>query len=88
MLAILIAFSMSWIDLGSKGVIKRVLGSGTEMFERSVNAKYSGWKINHVADGIKHIKMVKYYNGKPVKINVVEIKFQNFIFTIFFLFYI
>ena len=47
-----------------------------EMFERTINAKYSGWKINHVADGIKHIKMVKYYNGKPVKINVVEMN-QN-----------
>ena len=44
-----------------------------EIFERSMRSKYSGWKVNHVADGIKHIKMVKYYNGKPVKINVVEI---------------
>ena len=33
MLAILIAFSISLTDLGSKGLIKSVLGSGTEMFE-------------------------------------------------------
>lgn len=44
-----------------------------EIFERSVTAKYSGGKIYSVADGIKHIRMVKYYSGKPVKINVVEI---------------
>ena len=43
-----------------------------EMFERNIKAKYSGWTVNSVASGIKHIKMVKYYNGKPVKINVVE----------------
>lgn len=43
-----------------------------EMFERNIRAKYSGWRVNDVAQGIKHVKMVKYYNGKPVKINVVE----------------
>ena len=30
-----------------------------EIFERSMRAKYSGWTINNVADGIKHIRMVK-----------------------------
>ncbi len=43
------------------------------VFDYQMNLKYSEYKINSVADGIKHIKMVKYYAGRPVKINVVEI---------------
>ena len=43
-----------------------------EKFENRIKAKYKGYVINNVDTGIKHIKMVKYYNGKPVKINVVE----------------
>lgn len=43
-----------------------------EKFENNIKSKYKGYVINNVDTGIKHIKMVKYYNGKPVKINVVE----------------
>lgn len=43
------------------------------VFDYQMNLKYSEYKINSVVDGIKHIKMVKYYGGRPVKINVVEI---------------
>lgn len=43
-----------------------------EKFENKIKSKYKGYLINNVDTGIKHIKMVKYYNGKPVKINVVE----------------
>ena len=42
-------------------------------FNERVASKYSGWNVNTVADGIKHVKMVKYYSGKPVRINIVEI---------------
>ena len=41
-------------------------------FETKVATKYAGLKINNVSDGIKHIKMTKYYDGKPVRINVIE----------------
>lgn len=43
-----------------------------EKFENKIKSKYKGYVINNVDTGIKHIKMVKYYNGEPVKINVVE----------------
>ena len=43
-----------------------------ENFETRIATKYNGYTVNDVADGIKHIKMVKYYNGRPVKINIVE----------------
>lgn len=44
-----------------------------EKFNQRIAQKYKGHKINDVADGIKHIKMVQYFNGKPVRINIVEI---------------
>lgn len=43
-----------------------------EKFANKIKAKYKGYVINNVDTGIKHIKMVKYYQGRPVKINVVE----------------
>ncbi len=43
-----------------------------DKFEKQMSIKYSGYNIKNVADGIKHVRMVKYFNGRPVKINVVE----------------
>lgn len=42
-------------------------------FNASVNRRYAGGIIRDVDVGIKHIKLTKYYDGKPVRINVVEI---------------
>lgn len=47
-----------------------------EEFNNRIHSKYKGLAINNIADGIKHIKMIRYYNGKPVKINVIEINQQ------------
>lgn len=44
-----------------------------EKFEQRIKNKYKNLPIYNVSDGIKHIRMTKYYNGKPVKINIVEI---------------
>ncbi len=44
-----------------------------EKFEERIAEKYKGLKVNAVADGVKHIKTVKYYNGRPVRINIVEV---------------
>ena len=41
-------------------------------FDLRVRNKYKNMQINEVADGIYHIKLTKYYNGRPVKLNVVE----------------
>ena len=45
----------------------------SKSFDISVNQRYAGGIIKDVATGVKHIKLTKYYDGKPVKINVVEI---------------
>lgn len=42
------------------------------MFDYKMRTKYAGLKINNVTPGVAHVKMVKYYGGKPVKINIVE----------------
>lgn len=42
-------------------------------FEQRIKNKYNGYIINNVADGVKHIKMTKYYNNSPVRINIVEV---------------
>ena len=47
-----------------------------KIFDSEIASKYKNQYINDVDRGVKHIKMVKYYNGKPVRINVVEIS-QN-----------
>ncbi len=44
-----------------------------EQFESRIKNKYIGQKINNISDGIKHIAITKTYNGKPVRINIVEI---------------
>ena len=47
-----------------------------EKFDNRISAKYRGLPVYNTADGIKHIKMTKYYNGKPVRINIIEINQQ------------
>ena len=42
-------------------------------FNEYIKRKYPNSLIKTVAKGIKHIKMTRYYDGRPVKINVVEV---------------
>ena len=44
-----------------------------ELFNQEIINKYHNLHINEVDKGVKHVRMVKYYNGKPVRINVVEV---------------
>lgn len=44
-----------------------------EKFNYRIAAKYKYANVSNVSDGIKHIRMTKYYQGKPVRINIVEI---------------
>lgn len=45
----------------------------TANFNQEIRKKYKNGVIVDVDKGVKHIKLVKYYQGKPVKINVIEI---------------
>lgn len=42
-------------------------------FEENIKNKYGGSYVNFPADGIAHIKKIKYINSKPIKINIVEL---------------
>lgn len=42
-------------------------------FDETVQKKYQGGNIRDVVQGVKHIKLTKYYGGQPVRINVVEV---------------
>lgn len=42
-------------------------------FENKIRQKYPKAAIYDVTSGVKHIKLTKYYAGKPVRINVVEV---------------
>lgn len=42
-------------------------------FNQKIKQKYTKAAIYDVDSGVKHIKLTRYYNGRPVKINVVEV---------------
>ena len=42
-------------------------------FDIMIRQKYPKAAIYDVTQGVKHIKLTKYYNNRPVKINVVEV---------------
>ena len=42
-------------------------------FDEKIKKKYPKAVIADVYSGVKHIKVTKYYDGKPVRINIVEI---------------
>ncbi len=44
-----------------------------QIFNQDINNKYKNYIVNDVDKGIKHVRMTRYYNGKPVRINVVEV---------------
>lgn len=42
-------------------------------FDARIKEKYQGYYVSDVADGVKHIRMTRYFSGKPVRLNVVEV---------------
>ncbi len=44
-----------------------------QLFEQEIINKYANYSVSSIDKGVKHIKMTKYYNGRPVRINVVEV---------------
>lgn len=42
-------------------------------FEEQMLIKYPVSRIVNVEKGVKHVRMIRYYNNKPVRINIVEL---------------
>ncbi len=45
-------------------------------FNQQIRRKYKYGTIYTIEDGLKHIKMTKYYKGRPVRLNVIEADFN------------
>lgn len=43
------------------------------IFEKEMESKYRGNYIVNVDKGVKHIRLTRYFKGKPVRINIVEL---------------
>jgi len=55
---------------------KLTLEEQTQNFNEEIRQKYKTGVITDVDKGVKHIKILKYYQGQPVRINVIEVN-QN-----------
>ncbi len=42
-------------------------------FEQEIVNKYQNSKIVEVEKGVKHVRMIRFYNNRPVRINVIEL---------------
>ena len=42
------------------------------VFNSYISKKYADCRVYNVSKGIKHIKLVRYYQGRPVRLNVIE----------------
>ncbi len=42
-------------------------------FNKVISLKYSGSKIVEVEKGVKYVRMIRFYNNRPVRINIVEL---------------
>lgn len=68
------------IDIGSftglspsLGYIKEIQMQKESDFEQYINKKYKGGKITDIEKGVKHVRILRYYNNKPVRINIIEL---------------
>ena len=43
------------------------------IFEQSISEKYANAEVINVERGVKHVRMIKYYKNRPVRINIVEL---------------
>lgn len=42
-------------------------------FNQKLSDKYAGAKVIEVEKGVKHVRMIRHYNNRPVRINIVEL---------------
>lgn len=52
---------------------KLTIEQRTKIFNENIRKKYKNCTITNVDTGVKHIRLTRYYQGQPVRINVVEI---------------
>ena len=61
------------VNLEKKITENLTIEQQTQNFNEQIRRKYKKGIITDVDKGVKHIKLTKYYQGKPVRINIIEI---------------
>lgn len=59
--------------VNNEQVQTRSLTEEKQRWETMLRQRYRNGAILTVADGVKHIRMVRYINSRPVKVNIVEV---------------
>ena len=44
-----------------------------KIFNQNISNKYLNSKVIEVEKGVKHVRMIRYYNNRPVRINIIEL---------------
>ena len=44
-----------------------------QIFEQEIVAKYSKSNVIEIEKGVKYVRMIRFYQNKPVRINIVEL---------------
>ena len=44
-----------------------------DYFNKKISNKYKGSTITDIEKGVKHVRMIRYYNNKPVRLNIIEL---------------
>lgn len=60
-------------NIGKNIVEQLTIEQQTKIFNQQIRRKYKQGVIIDVDKGVKRIKLTKYYQGKPVRINVIEV---------------
>lgn len=53
--------------------IKEEQNKREQIFNQEIEIKYPAAKITDIEKGVKHVRMICYYNNRPVRINIVEL---------------
>ena len=66
------------MDIDTQGVKEKIFKEFSpelkkKEFDDSIKKKYPNSVIYDVAVGVKHVRLTKYYSGRPVRINLIEI---------------
>ncbi len=44
-----------------------------KIFNQNISNKYLNSKVIEVEKGVKHVRMIRYYNNRPVRLNIIEL---------------
>ena len=64
--------NLTGVSPGLNYIQERQIHEST-VFEKEISEKYNGFEVTEVEKGVKHVRMIRFYKNKPVRINIVEL---------------